>query len=81
MGVRCGSVSFSDTVSHDDTNTETALHTPVAASPTTTIAKRCYPQLPPDLCELNEPDPYHGYWVHMTEAETLIYPLTGTCVE
>ncbi len=34
-------------------------------------AQSYYPSLPVAFCDLKELDPYHGYWVHMTQAGTL----------
>ena len=39
-----------------------------------------YPSLPPELNDLKCLRPGHGYWIHMKEAGTLVYPATGTCV-
>ena len=44
-------------------------------------AKSYYPALPPAFCDLKCLHVNHGYWIHTTEAGTLVYPTTGPCVE
>ena len=38
-------------------------------------AKSYYPDLPPALNSLKVMEPGRGYWIYMTSADTLIYPL------
>jgi hypothetical protein len=42
-------------------------------------ARSYYPDLPPSFNDLKCLREHHGYWIKMSQAATLSYPVTGTC--
>ena len=77
IGLDAGWNLFSFDVLPDDTAITTVLagidgkYTRVLGSTCADGALSYYPSLPPGMNSLTDLDPYHGYWIYMSEAATL----------